>query len=140
MENNVFIHPSAIVEEGAVIGTGSSVWHFSHLMPRCTVGAGCNIGQHVFLDNEAVVGDGVKIQNNVSIYNGVTIGADAFIGRSVVFTNVINPRSFVARKDEFRKTFVGKGVTLGANATLLCGISIGDYAFVGAGAVVTRNV
>ena len=109
-------------------------------MPGCTVGAGCNIGQNVFLDNQAVVGDGVKIQNNVSIYNGVSIGDHVFIGPSVVFTNVINPRSFVERKEEFRKTQVGTGATLGANATILCGITIGDYAFVGAGAVVTRNV
>ena len=134
------IHPTAVIEEGAEVGSGTRVWHFSHLMPQCRVGKNCIIGQNVFIDNQAVVGNGVKIQNNVSVYHGVEIGDDAFIGPSVVFTNVINPRSFMERKDEFQKTVVGRGATIGANATLLCGITLGAYAFVGAGAVVTKNV
>lgn len=140
MEKGVFIHATAVVEGGAKVGAGTRIWHFSHLMPQCQVGRDCNIGQNVFIDNGAVVGDRVKIQNNVSVYHGVEIGEEAFIGPSVVFTNVINPRSFIERKDEFRKTVVGRGATIGANATLLCGISLGEYSFVGAGAVVTKNV
>lgn len=123
-----------------MVGAGTRIWHFSHLMPECRVGAHCIIGQNVFIDNHAIVGDGVKIQNNVSVYHGVEVGNEAFIGPSVVFTNVINPRGFIGRKDEFRKTIVGHGATIGANATLLCGITLGDYSFVGAGAVVTKNV
>lgn len=140
MDKNVFIHATAVVEQGAEVGEGTRIWHFSHLMPQCRVGANCNIGQNVFIDNQAVVGDRVKIQNNVSVYHGVVIESDAFIGPSVVFTNVINPRSFIERKDAFQKTVVGRGATVGANATLLCGIALGEYCFVGAGAVVTKNV
>lgn len=138
--SNDFIHPTAVVDEGAVIGQGTRIWHFCHLMPRCRVGEGCNIGQNVFIDNEVVVGNGVKIQNNVSLYNGVLVEDDAFIGPSAVFTNVINPRSFIERKMAFKPTLVGRGATIGANATIVCGVSIGAYALIGAGAVVTRDV
>ena len=135
-----FIHPTSVIDEGALVGEDSHVWHFCHLMPTATVGKACNIGQNVFLDNHAHVGNGVKIQNNVSVYNGVTLEDDVFIGPSVVFTNVINPRSFINRKNEFRSTLVKKGATIGANATIVCGITIGAYAMIGAGAVVTKNV
>jgi UDP-2-acetamido-3-amino-2,3-dideoxy-glucuronate N-acetyltransferase len=137
---NIFIHPSAIIDEGAQIGAGTKIWHFSHLMAACKVGEHCNIGQNVYIDNNAVIGNGVKIQNNVSVYNGVIIEDDVFLGPSMVFTNVINPRSFIERKDEFKKTIVRRGATIGANATILCGIEIGAYAMIGAGAVVTKNV
>jgi UDP-2-acetamido-3-amino-2,3-dideoxy-glucuronate N-acetyltransferase len=134
------IHPSAIIDNGAIIGNGTAIWHFCHLMPGAKVGEKCNVGQNVFIDNNVVIGNGVKIQNNVSLYNGVIIEDDVFIGPSVVFTNVINPRSFVERKAEFKATRVKKGATIGANATIVCGIEIGAYAFVGAGAVVTKNI
>jgi UDP-2-acetamido-3-amino-2,3-dideoxy-glucuronate N-acetyltransferase len=137
---NPIIHPTALVEPGAKIGEGTKVWHFCHLMPRSIVGDHCILGQNVFVDNEALIGNRVKVQNNVSVYNGVVIDDDAFIGPSVVFTNVINPRSFIERKNEFRKTLVHKGATIGANATILCGTEIGEYAMIGAGAVVTKNV
>lgn len=140
MNGNVFIHPSAIVDEGAIIGGGTRIWHFTHLMPRAVVGKNCVIGQNVFIDSDVVIGDGVKIQNNVSLYKGVIIEDDVFLGPSVVFTNVINPRSFVERKTEFKPTWVRKGASIGANATIVCGTEIGQYAFVGAGAVVTRSV
>lgn len=140
MIGDVFIHSSAIVDEGAVIGAGTKIWHFSHLMPGAVVGAQCIIGQNVFIDNDVVVGKGVKIQNNVSLYKGVIIDDDVFVGPSVVFTNVINPRSFIERKTEFKPTTVKRGATIGANATIICGIEVGGYAFVGAGAVVTKNV
>ncbi len=135
-----FIHPTAIVDDGAQIGAGTKVWHFSHLMSQCKVGDNCNIGQNVYIDNNTVIGSGVKIQNNVSVYNGVIIEDDVFLGPSMVFTNVINPRSFIERKQEFKKTTVRKGATIGANATIICGIEIGVYAMIGAGAVVTKNV
>jgi len=135
-----FIHPSAIVDEGAQIGEGTRIWHFCHLMPRSSVGTNCILGQNVFVDNDVTIGNGVKAQNNVSVYNGVEIEDDVFIGPSVVFTNVINPRSFIERKTEFKKTRVRKGASIGANATLLCGLTIGEYAFIGAGAVVTKDV
>ncbi len=135
-----FIHPSAVIDEGAMIGRGTRIWHFCHLMPRCRVGSNCNIGQNVFIDNEVVVGNGVKVQNNVSLYNGVIVADDVFIGPSAVFTNVVNPRSFIERKREFRQTLVGHGATIGANATIVCGVKIGAYALVGAGAVVTHDV
>lgn len=138
--SNIFIHPSAVVDEGAQIGTGTAIWHFCHLAPTCKVGERCNIGQNVYIDNNTVIGNGVKIQNNVSVYNGVIIEDDVFLGPSMVFTNVINPRSFIERKDEFKKTIVRKGASIGANATILCGIDIGAYAMIGAGAVVTKNV
>jgi UDP-2-acetamido-3-amino-2,3-dideoxy-glucuronate N-acetyltransferase len=135
-----FAHPSSVIDEGALIGAGTKIWHFCHLMPGCKVGERCNIGQNVFIDNNVVIGNGVKIQNNVSVYNGVTAEDDVFIGPAVVFTNVINPRSFIERKNEFKKTMIRKGASIGANATILCGIEIGKYAMIGAGAVVTKNV
>ena len=140
MHPDVFIHPTAVIDAGAQLGAGTRVWHFAHLMPRCVVGNRCIIGQNVFIDNEVVVGHGVKIQNNVSLYNGVVIEDDVFLGPSVVFTNVVNPRSFIERKHEFKKTWIRQGASIGANATVLCGIEIGRYAMVGAGAVVTRSV
>lgn len=133
-------HESAVIDEGAEIGEGTHIWHFCHIMSGAKIGRNCNIGQNVFVDNNAIIGDGVKIQNNVSVYNSVIIEDDAFIGPSVVFTNVTNPRSFIERKTEFKKTLVKKGASIGANATILCGIEIGEYALVGAGAVVTKNV
>jgi UDP-2-acetamido-3-amino-2,3-dideoxy-glucuronate N-acetyltransferase len=139
-DNNFFVHPSSVIDKGAEIGAGTNIWHFCHLMPTCKVGGHCSIGQNVYIDNNAVIGNGVKIQNNVSVYNGVIIEDDVFLGPSMVFTNVINPRSFIERKEEFRKTIVRKGVSIGANATVLCGIEIGAYAMIGAGAVVTKNV
>lgn len=137
---DVFIHDSAIVDNGAQIGKGTKVWHFCHIMPKAVIGTNCNLGQNIFVDNNCIVGNGVKIQNNVSVYNGVILEDDVFIGPSVVFTNVINPRSFIERKNEFRSTVVKKGATIGANATIICGVTIGEYALVGAGAVVTKNV
>ncbi len=135
-----FIHPTAAVDEGCSIGRGTRVWHFSHIMEGAVVGEDCNIGQNVVIAPGAVVGDRVKIQNNVSVYSGVTVGDDAFLGPSCVFTNVLVPRSFISRKHEFVPTKVGKGASIGANATIVCGHSIGDYAMVGAGAVVTKDV
>ncbi|MBB1287103.1 N-acetyltransferase [Flavisolibacter sp. BT320] len=135
-----FQHASAIVDDGATIGKATRIWHFCHVMPKAIIGTNCILGQNVFVDNSVVIGDGVKIQNNVSVYNGVIIEDDVFIGPSVVFTNVINPRSFIERKQEFRQTVVKKGASIGANSTLVCGIEIGEYAFIGAGSVVTRNV
>jgi UDP-2-acetamido-3-amino-2,3-dideoxy-glucuronate N-acetyltransferase len=135
-----YVHPSAIVDDGAVIGEGTKVWHFVHVSPRAVIGKRCALGQNVFVADGVVLGDGVRVQNNVSIYTGVTIEDDAFLGPSCVFTNVVNPRSFVSRKDEYKPTRVGRGATIGANATIVCGHDVGDYAFVGAGAVVTRDV
>lgn len=140
MSNSIFMHPAAVVEKGAQIGAGTKVWLFSHLMPGCIVGKGCTIGQNVFIDNNVVIGNGVKIQNNVSIYNGVVIEDDVFLGPSAVFTNVINPRSFIERKQEFKPTIICKGATIGANATIVCGNEVGEYAMVGAGSVVTKNI
>jgi UDP-2-acetamido-3-amino-2,3-dideoxy-glucuronate N-acetyltransferase len=137
---DIFIHPSAVVDEGAQIGKGTRIWHFCHLMPGCQVAERCNIGQNVFIDNNTIIGNGVKIQNNVSVYNGVMIEDDVFLGPSMVFTNVITPRSFIERKSEFKKTIIRKGATIGANATILCGIEIGQYAMIGAGAVVAKTV
>ncbi|MDX1956004.1 MAG: acyltransferase [Chitinophagaceae bacterium] len=138
--SDYFVHPTAIVDEGAQIGKGTRIWHFCHLMPQTVLGEDCILGQNVFIDNNARIGDRVKVQNNVSIYNGVVVEDDVFLGPSVVFTNVINPRSFIERKSEFRPTIIRKGATIGANATILCGVEIGEYAMIGAGAVVTRNV
>ncbi len=138
--HDIFIHESAIIDQGASIGAGTKIWHFTHLMPASRVGKNCNIGQNVFIDNQVIIGNGVKIQNNVSLYNGVEVEDDVFLGPSMVFTNVINPRSFIERKNEFRKTLVRKGATIGANATIVCGIEIGEYAMIGAGAVVTKDV
>ena len=133
-------HISAVIDEGAQIGDGTNIWHFCHVMPNAVIGKNCNIGQNVFIDNGVVIGSGVKIQNNVSLYNGVVCEDEVFIGPSVVFTNVINPRSAIERKIEFKKTVVRKGATIGANATIVCGNEIGQYAMIGAGAVVTKNV
>lgn len=138
--NSVFIHPTAIIDPGATIGSGSKVWHFCHISSTSQVGRDCHIGQNVFIDKNCSIGNGVKIQNNVSVYNGVTIEDDVFLGPSMVFTNVLTPRSFISRKADFIPTIIRKGVSIGANATILCGIEIGNYAMVGAGAVVTRNV
>ncbi len=135
-----FVHPSSVIDKGATIGDGTKVWHFCHLMPACKVGERCIIGQNVYIDNNVIIGNGVKIQNNVSVYNGVVIEDDVFLGPSMVFTNVINPRSFIERKEEFKKTFVRKGATIGANATILCGVEIGSYAMIGAGTMVVKNV
>ncbi len=141
MENKpFFVHPSSIVDQGAQIGGGTRIWHFCHLMPTCRIGEDCNIGQNVFIDNNTVIGNGVKIQNNVSVYNGVVIEDGVFLGPSMVFTNVINPRSFIERKNEFKKTLIRKGATVGANATIICGVEIGAFSLIGAGAVVTKDV
>lgn len=137
---NFFVHPSAIVDEGAKIGTGTKIWHFSHVMPGVVMGKDCNLGQNVFVANGVILGNNVKVQNNVSIYEGVICDDDVFLGPSMVFTNVNNPRSAVNRKGEYLKTWVGKGVTIGANATIVCGNKIGNFAFIGAGAVVTKDI
>ncbi|MFZ9388785.1 MAG: acyltransferase [Chitinophagaceae bacterium] len=139
-DSRIFIHPTAVIDEGAQIGAGTRIWHFCHLMSQSKVGENCILGQNVFIDNKAVVGNRVKIQNNVSVYNGVVVEDDVFLGPSVVFTNVINPRSFIERKSEFKPTQVKKGASIGANATILCGVEIGTYAMVGAGSVVTGHV
>ncbi|HRO08529.1 MAG TPA: acyltransferase [Saprospiraceae bacterium] len=135
-----FAHESAYVDDGCTIGEGTKIWHFSHIMADCRIGNNCNIGQNVVISPGVVLGNNVKIQNNVSVYTGVTCDDDVFMGPSCVFTNVINPRSAVNRKSEYMKTHVGKGASIGANATIVCGNDIGQYAFVGAGAVVTRYV
>lgn len=140
MKEKVRIHPTAVIDEGAHIGAGSRVWHFSHIMPEAVIGRDCVIGQNVFVADSVVLGDRVKVQNNVSLYTGVICEDDVFLGPSCVFTNVLNPRSFIERKHEFRTTRIGRGASIGANATILCGVSIGEYAMVGAGAVVTKNV
>lgn len=135
-----FIHETAVVDNGARIGDGTKVWHFSHLMHGCILGDNCTIGQNVFIANQVMLGNNVKVQNNVSIYEGVICEDDVFIGPSAVFTNVINPRSAVERKHEYKKTLIKTGASIGANATILCGIEIGRFAFIGAGAVVTKSV
>ncbi|RYZ20586.1 MAG: N-acetyltransferase [Chitinophagaceae bacterium] len=135
-----FVHPSAIIDEGCEIGEGVNVWHFCHVMPGCKIGDGCSLGQNVFVANGVVLEKNVKVQNNVSLYEGVICEDDVFIGPSAVFTNVINPRSFVNRKTQYQQTIVRKGATIGANATVICGNEIGAYAFVGAGTVVTKSV
>lgn len=137
---NYFAHETAIVDEGCEIGDGTKIWHFSHIMSNCKIGKGCNFGQNVVVSPGVVLGNNVKVQNNVSIYTGVTCDDDVFLGPSMVFTNVINPRSAVNRRDQYAKTHVGKGVSIGANATIVCGHDIGKFAFIGAGAVVTKNV
>ena len=134
------IHPSAIVDHGAVLGDGCRVWHFVHISAGARIGSGCSFGQNVFVGNDVRIGDNVKIQNNVSVYDAVTLEDDVFCGPSMVFTNVYNPRAAVARKDEYRRTRVQRGATLGANCTIVCGITIGRHAFIGAGAVVNRDV
>ncbi len=135
-----FVHPTAIIDEGCKIGEGVKIWHFSHIMTGSQIGDGCNIGQNVFVGAGVILGNNVKVQNNVSIYEGVICEDDVFIGPSAVFTNVINPRSAVNRKKEFRQTIVHRGATIGANSTVICGNEIGEYAFIGAGAVVTKSV
>jgi UDP-2-acetamido-3-amino-2,3-dideoxy-glucuronate N-acetyltransferase len=135
-----FIHESAYVDAGARLGPGTKVWHFCHVMPGAVIGAGCSLGQNVVVMNGTRIGDNVKIQNNVSIYEGVELEDDVFCGPSMVFTNVINPRSHVSRKDEYRRTLVRRGASIGANATVVCGSTLGEYCFVGAGAVVTKDV
>lgn len=135
-----FKHESAYVDEGCEIGKGTKIWHFSHIMPNCKLGEGCNIGQNVVVSPDVVLGKNVKVQNNVSIYTGVICEDDVFLGPSMVFTNVMNPRSAVNRKSEYLKTIVKKGASIGANATIVCGHDIGKFAFIGAGSVVTKNV
>jgi UDP-2-acetamido-3-amino-2,3-dideoxy-glucuronate N-acetyltransferase len=135
-----FAHPTALIDEGCEIGVGTKIWHFSHIMSNAKLGENCNLGQNVVISPEVVLGNNVKVQNNVSIYTGVTCADDVFLGPSCVFTNVTNPRSAVNRKSQYAKTHVGKGATIGANATIVCGHDIGEYAFIGAGAVVTKNV
>lgn len=135
-----FIHETAVVDAGATIGKDSKIWHFSHVMSKAKIGANCSLGQNVFIANHVSLGDRVKVQNNVSIYEGVICEEEVFLGPSMVFTNVINPRSGVQRKQEYRTTIVKKGASIGANATIICGVTIGKFAFVGAGAVVTKTV
>jgi len=134
------IHQSSFIDLGAQIGEGTSIWHFCHIMGKAIIGKNCNIGQNVFIANNVIVGNNCKIQNNVSLYEGLIIEDDVFIGPSVVFTNVKNPRAFINRKDEYMKTHVGLGVTIGANATIICGITIGEYSLIGAGSVVTKDI
>ncbi|MDX2195469.1 MAG: acyltransferase [Cytophagales bacterium] len=138
--HNIYIHPTSIVDEGCSIGEGTKIWHFSHIMTACRIGTNCNLGQNVFIASGVVLGNNVKVQNNVSVYEGVICEDDVFLGPSVVFTNITNPRSHVVRKGQYVKTVVKKGATIGANATILCGITIGEYAFIGAGAVLTKDV
>lgn len=136
----VTIHPTSIVDEGASIGEGSRIWHWVHVCAGARIGAGCSLGQNVFIGNDVEIGNNVKIQNNVSVYDSVRLEDDVFCGPSMVFTNVYNPRSAITRKNEYRQTLVRRGATLGANCTIVCGIEIGEYAFIGAGAVVNRDV
>ena len=138
--SSLFIHPTAVIDKGAKIGAGTRVWHFTHIMSGAVIGESCIIGQNVFIDNNTIIGNGVKIQNNVSVYNGLILEEGVFIGPSVVFTNVINPRSFIDRKEEFKNTIIKRGATIGANATIICGYNVGEYALVGAGAVVTSDI
>jgi len=140
MNPSFFAHESAIVDEGSVIGNGTKIWHFTHVMTGCIIGEGCNLGQNVVVSPGVKLGNNVKVQNNVSIYTGVVCEDDVFLGPSMVFTNVINPRSAIARKDQYKTTVVETGATIGANATIICGIRIGRFSFIGAGAVVTKNV
>jgi UDP-2-acetamido-3-amino-2,3-dideoxy-glucuronate N-acetyltransferase len=137
---NSNIHSTAVIDDGAVLGERTRVWHFAHVCGKARIGADCSLGQNVFVSNRVVIGDNVKIQNNVSVYDNVTLEDDVFCGPSMVFTNVYNPRSAVSRKNEYRDTLVRRGATLGANCTIVCGVTIGEYAFIGAGAVVNRDV
>jgi len=139
-KQDYFAHPTAVIDDGCTIGNGTKIWHFSHLMSGCKLGQNCNLGQNVVVSPGVELGNNVKVQNNVSIYTGVSCEDDVFLGPSMVFTNVINPRSAVNRKSEYAKTHVGKGASIGANATIVCGHDIGKFAFIGAGAVVTKNV
>ncbi|MEP6615512.1 MAG: DapH/DapD/GlmU-related protein [Ginsengibacter sp.] len=140
MNSTYFAHPTAVIDEGCKIGTGVTIWHFSHIMPGAEIGDNCKIGQNVVICDHVVLGKNVKVQNNVSIYEGVICEDDVFLGPSMVFTNVINPRSAIVRKDEYRKTIVRRGASIGANATIICGHNIGEFAFIGAGAVVASEV
>ena len=140
MTKEYFAHETAVIDEGCQIGKGTKIWHFSHIMPNCIIGEKCNIGQNVVISPEVVLGRNVKVQNNISIYTGVVCEDDVFLGPSMVFTNISNPRSAVIRRDKYEKTVVEKGATIGANATVICGNDIGKYSFVGAGAVVTKDV
>jgi UDP-2-acetamido-3-amino-2,3-dideoxy-glucuronate N-acetyltransferase len=140
MEKKFYAHPTAVVDEGCEIGEGVKIWHFSHIMPGCVIGNGCNIGQNVVVSPKVVLGKNVRVQNNVSIYEGVICEDDVFLGPSMVFTNVINPRSAVSRKDQYMKTLVRKGASIGANATIVCGNEIGSFSFIGAGTVITKDV
>ena len=140
METVYFAHETAVIDQDCTIGEGTKIWHFSHIMSGCIIGEQCSIGQNVVISPEVRIGNRVKIQNNVSVYTGVICEDDVFLGPSAVFTNVINPRSAIARKNEYKPTLVQKGATIGANATIVCGITIGRFAFVGAGAVVTKNI
>jgi UDP-2-acetamido-3-amino-2,3-dideoxy-glucuronate N-acetyltransferase len=139
-DKKYFAHETSVIDEGCEIGEGSKIWHFSHIMPGSIIGKNCNIGQNVVVSPKVILGDNVRVQNNVSIYEGVFCEDDVFLGPSMVFTNVINPRSAVSRKSEYKQTFVRKGASIGANATIVCGNEIGSYAFIGAGAVVTKPV
>lgn len=138
--SSYFAHETAVIDAGCTIGEGTKIWHFSHVMPNCTIGKQCNIGQNVVVSPDVILGNNVKIQNNVSLYTGVICEDDVFLGPSMVFTNVMNPRSAVNRKDQYAKTIVKKGASIGANATIVCGNNIGEYAFIGAGSVVTKEV
>jgi len=140
MKKDYFAHETAVIDEGSNIGKGTRIWHFSHIMPGCHIGENCNIGQNVVVSPEVVLGNNVKVQNNVSVYTGVICEDDVFLGPSMVFTNIINPRSKVIRRGQYLITRVGKGASIGANATIICGNNIGEYAFIGAGAVVTKDV
>ena len=140
MKKEFYAHETAIIDEGCEIGKGSKIWHFSHIMPNCTLGEKCNIGQNVVISPEVILGNNVKVQNNVSIYTGVICEDDVFLGPSMVFTNIINPRSAVIRRDQYVKTIVKKGASIGANATIVCGHDIGEFSFIGAGAVVVKEV
>jgi UDP-2-acetamido-3-amino-2,3-dideoxy-glucuronate N-acetyltransferase len=140
MDTPFLAHQTAVIDEGCEIGEGTKIWHFSHIMPGCKIGKNCNIGQNVVISPEVVLGDNVKVQNNVSIYTGVICEDDVFLGPSMVFTNVINPRSAVNRRGQYSKTLVKKGASIGANATIVCGHNIGRFAFIGAGAVITKEV
>ncbi len=135
-----FAHETAVIDEGCIIGKGTKIWHFSHVMPNCIIGENCNLGQNVVVSPKVTLGKNVKVQNNVSIYTGVYCEDDVFLGPSMVFTNVINPRSAIIRKDEYQQTLVKKGASIGANATIVCGNTIGEYALIGAGAVVTKEI
>jgi UDP-2-acetamido-3-amino-2,3-dideoxy-glucuronate N-acetyltransferase len=140
MESNYFVHESSYVGENCTIGTGTKIWHFSHIMTGATLGENCNIGQNVVVSPKVILGNNVRVQNNVSIYEGVICEDDVFLGPSMVLTNVINPRSAVSRKSEYKTTLIKKGTSIGANATIVCGVTLGEYCFIGAGAVVTKNV
>ena len=139
-EEHIFIHESSYVDRGATLGNGTKIWHFCHIMPKAILGENCNVGQNVFIANDVIIGNNVKIQNNVSLYTGVICEDDVFLGPSMVFTNVYNPRSGVNRKEEYRRTLIKKGASIGANATIVCGVDLGRYCFIGAGAVVNKDV